>query len=1478
MTRKTLVLFLLSFLFFSFHGIARASSQPELVKDINPVFANGDVSDYLIVNNLVYYSIYDSALDKYYVYRHNLDTGKNLLISSDLASKAENFFNIGDQVYFTSGANLSRTDLYAYIPETNSLDLIHNIDSDRSDADPGFKNINNNLYFNVFDLNLNSEIYFTDGSAQGTFALKNNLMVGGISNLSSVIDLNGTMYFLAEDADHGKELWKADGMGGAELVKDINPGTASSNISSLTAINGALYFVAWDGSTGYELWKSDGTASGTAMVKDINPSSNSSNISTNNRDIFSSNGWLYFNASDGIHGNELWKSDGTASGTVMVKDINLGAESSAPFGFVEVNGVVYFAASTPGQGRELWKTDGTTDGTTIVEDMVVGAYGFSPASLTNFNNSLYFSAVDGVHGRELWKSSGAVGGTVMVKDINSEPFDSEISDIQIYNNNFYFKAYSYGDSAYKIWQSNGTSEGTNLLSGLMPGSGSSPNSVVNINGTMYFVANDGTNGNELWKSNGTASGTVMVKDIRSGATSSDPYNLTNVSGSLYFSANDGVNGAELWKSDGTASGTVMVKNIFSGNGNADPQFLTDVNGVLYFSASDGVSGRELWKSNGTASGTLMVKDLFPGVDDSEPLNFTNVNGLLFFRANPDGGGAGNLFRSDGSDEGTFVLGYNKFISPLDMISFKNKLYFSAEGPSIGEEIWSSDGTEDGTNSFTEIVSGVDGSHPRNLTKINEDMFFFSANDNVHGQELWKSDGTASGTVMVKDIWPGGDDSSISLLTAIGNKVYFSAKYSEFSGAELWRSDGTASGTTLVKDLTFTPMYGSYIGNITKVFNKVYFTANDNYTNTFGNGGGGNGEEMWMTDGTASGTAITNDFNEGINSSSPNNLNLINNYLYFVADDGTYGRELWRYQITAIPVSSQISPTITSGVVTVSTAITDGDNDPVDLYVDYSLDNGETWASSTVKTVNVSSGSISTTTGKILGITSTAVGNNLVFTWDTKGFGIISASQVKLKLTPYDGYLFGTPIISSAFSIDNTPLISLSKLTLSPVRATVNAEPDFLSIKLNARPSANVVLTPITSVDNILSFNFPTYTFTPDNWNTLQSLVVYAISTSSPTSANMTFSTASVDSNFNSLTPVASTTVAITVTNRTNNNSSSGTSSGSSGVSGPSSSSAGTASVIPAVSTAPTQVLTINQPSVITAPAVQTVQTTSSFISNNTSASLVIPAGTISIPATLEIKAKESGSVPLPQPTEVVVSEPTRPVGDVVFDISLKDNATNANITSFSSSNLQLTINIPTISSSEDITTLGLYYLNETTNQWIRVDNASFNLLSKQVTASLNHLTKFAVFKSTDKVLNTEETKATNLNLIPDDKVQTLSTTTPVTLPKLTTKQLTTYKGKFIKDKNNNSFYIDPKTKKLESVTKDNAIKYLAKTAVGIKNKDLIKINNLTDKKVSIFSKKFSNKVLIAIEDKGTLWYVNKDGRKTKIYDGMGLVRVMGVKY
>lgn len=303
----------------------------------------------------------------------------------------------------------------------------------------------------------------------------------------------------------------------------------------------------------------------------------------------------------------------------LLKDINqtLLNAGSNPNNFTEVGELTFFTASTVTHGTELWKTDGTAAGTRLVKDIAVGTVNSSPSSLTNVNGTLYFVANDGVHGVELWMSDGTSAGTVMVKDIRPGSTAGSIADLTNVDGTLFFRA-NDGVSGNELWKTDGTEAGTVMVKDINPGStGGNPSALRNVNGTLFFMASDGVSGFELWKSDGTEAGTELFKDINPGSGGSYPTRVTDVNGTLYFSANDGVHGAELWKSDGTAAGTVMIKDINPGDFFGNPagsslSNFTDVNGTLYFQADDGIHGRELWKSDGTAEGTVLVKDIRPG--------------------------------------------------------------------------------------------------------------------------------------------------------------------------------------------------------------------------------------------------------------------------------------------------------------------------------------------------------------------------------------------------------------------------------------------------------------------------------------------------------------------------------------------------------------------------------------------------------------------------------------------------------------------------------------------------------------------------------------------------------------------------------------------------------------------------------------------------------------------------------------------------
>lgn len=423
---------------------------------------------------------------------------------------------------------------------------------------------------------------------------------------------------------YGLELWKSDGtLSGTALVKDINTkpnhygnGTLDSYPSHLTNVGGTLFFVANDGTHGYELWTSDGTSTGTTMVLDINPGSGSSIGSSD--ELLNVAGTLYFTANDGTHGGELWKSDGTASGTVLLQDFTGETDGGGTGYLTNVNGTLYFAVYD-----SLWTSDGTASGTSMVYDFGVSPGAYLPRDLTNVGGTLFFSVIG--ENDSLWQSDGTSTGTTLVYG-PAFLFDPRL--LTNVGGDLFFSASDDNTQGTELWKSDGTSSGTMNVDDINPGpDDSSPQYLTNVGGTLFFAANDGSDGTELWKSNGTASGTVMVDDINPGsnssgyAYSSNPKNLLNVSGTLFFQASDGSDGAELWTTDGTSSGTSMVEDLepTAGFGSV-PEQLTNLNGVLIFSAN--VDNQELWALDVSADQAAIVNQPPADVQVNTPFAVT----------------------------------------------------------------------------------------------------------------------------------------------------------------------------------------------------------------------------------------------------------------------------------------------------------------------------------------------------------------------------------------------------------------------------------------------------------------------------------------------------------------------------------------------------------------------------------------------------------------------------------------------------------------------------------------------------------------------------------------------------------------------------------------------------------------------------------------------------------------------------------------
>jgi ELWxxDGT repeat protein len=448
-----------------------------------------------------------------------------------------------------------------------------------------------------------------------------------------------------------------------------------------------VFFAADDGVHGNDLWRTDGTLAGTALVKDVNPSLRS-DASTNLDGASELNGKLLFYANDGVHGYEPWITDGTESGTRMIADTDP-RETVSNYGsrFVPAGHQCFFTAYDQPHGLELWVTDGTETGTHLVRDINPGVIWSNASPGVSMGPTLFFTANDGVHGSEVWVSDGTESGTRMLLDLTLGPGSSYVHGFTRFGNDTYFITSTFADDdAPTLWRSDGTAGGTvpiPLKGGLAFETG-----IVVWKDALWLLGSsyDPSTPSELWRSDGTVGGTGRVGSIEAEWT----YEREVAGGFLYFLAYDDARGYEVWVTDGTPDGAHLLRDVRPGPLSSDPAELTPVGGTVYFTANDGTHGTEIWKSDGTEAGTALVTDIEPGRFSSLPSQLVDVEGILLFSAGLDDKGL-ELWRSDGTPEGTYLLQDllpgPAYSYPRHITTFGNRVLLSAIDDLAGREPW-----------------------------------------------------------------------------------------------------------------------------------------------------------------------------------------------------------------------------------------------------------------------------------------------------------------------------------------------------------------------------------------------------------------------------------------------------------------------------------------------------------------------------------------------------------------------------------------------------------------------------------------------------------------------------------------------------------------------------------------------------------------------------------------------------------------------
>ncbi|PTL80395.1 ELWxxDGT repeat protein [Vitiosangium sp. GDMCC 1.1324] len=383
----------------------------------------------------------------------------------------------GRELWKSSGTQGKGTALVKYIPSGPT-----------GMAPSELVRVGDRIFFAAEDPEHGRELWVSDGTFKGTHLVK-DIWPGETGSFPrSLFEFKGLLYFAAGDPDHGRELWRSDGTpAGTFLVEDLEPGPEGTSPYSLTrGGDGSLYFLIASQELFLKLMRSDGgpgavelrrvPASG-GMIEKLTPVgkrlffvtgaahddamfdlevtdrgrppvSLGSFLEVGN--LAEMGGRLFFSAEDESSGGELWRSDGTAMGTVRVKDIRPGSEGSSPSHLTVVGRRLFFSADDGASGRELWVSNGSASGTTLFADLERGGAGSSPEELTAIEGHLFFSAETAGHGREPWVTDGTRSGTVALEELSAGP------------------------------------------------SSSNPGSFVRSGWDVFFAAEDDTHGRELW--------------------------------------------------------------------------------------------------------------------------------------------------------------------------------------------------------------------------------------------------------------------------------------------------------------------------------------------------------------------------------------------------------------------------------------------------------------------------------------------------------------------------------------------------------------------------------------------------------------------------------------------------------------------------------------------------------------------------------------------------------------------------------------------------------------------------------------------------------------------------------------------------------------------------------------------------------------------------------------------------------------------
>jgi ELWxxDGT repeat protein len=778
-----------------------SANGPQLVKDIFPGDSDGLPTDFLALTNRVLFTAEENSTD-----------GKKIFTTDGTASGTLPLL-VNNQPIF--GTNFVESEGYGYFTMTNpglGTSLLRTDGTGQgttiwSGTEP-FASIiekpvivGNVAYYISLSSDYTYKLVRTDGTLQGTITLKTltqpNSLVGltaagntvyfwastpdegfalwksdgSVANTQLAIDLepgqaggipaswavSGDYLFFIKDSGEGRVCWRTDGTpagtiaisepipyaatvfiagskvyvsafalyastfdGPLEPILNMDQGVQTIEANSMVALNDKLYFVALDDAHGKEIWMSDGTESGTQLVRDINPGSGDSNA----KPLFILNNQSFWTAFDPLWGLELWSTESSGTTMSLHADINTNTNSSDLGGFEVYGNVTLFPADNGTTGVGVWRHFPDQNTVSIIDS---GPFLTVPALFTRLGEKVVFQATDSLHGNELWSYDLQTNQAGLLVDLNPGNNGSFPDNLTLCDGKVFFNAAML--SSNTVYVTDGTPGGTTSIGDYPDYDFYYPACLQN---DLFFS----TSNTDLYKTNYSSGEITLVKDFDGSFGIGYVLYPIEFNNRLFFSAPDAEHGQELWVSDGTPDGTVLFYDFFTGVNSSKPENLTVINGVLYFTALNSNYGTDLWKTDGTFSGTVKILEIIPPATSFVNSRLFAAEGLFYFMTGDSWANNASLWRSDGTSSGTFVFSQSaRSIYETEIFPFGSFVYFNAYDDLNGTELWISDGSASGTHLVSDICPGNCSSNPRNFA-LSDSLLYFTAYHYLYGREPW----------------------------------------------------------------------------------------------------------------------------------------------------------------------------------------------------------------------------------------------------------------------------------------------------------------------------------------------------------------------------------------------------------------------------------------------------------------------------------------------------------------------------------------------------------------------------------------------------------------------------------------------------------------------------------------------------------------------------------------------------------------------